>query len=156
MAASTEILIGDANGQHILIRPLRRRHPDLFDAPDGNRIECELQLAVGAFRAGFTADLRSEEMLTFLDDVRGLMRTPDGTASLATMEGHLALYLTDDGNGQIRVSGEARDDAGSSNRLQFAFDVDRASLEPVVRSLESLLAAYPVLDGADASQLARD
>jgi hypothetical protein len=156
MAASTEVLIGDSNGQHILIRPLRRRHPDLFDAPAANRIECELQLTVGAFRASFPADLRSEEFLTFLDDVRGLMRTPDGTASLTTMEGRLAVYLTDAGDGRVRVSGEARDDAGSSNRLQFAFDIEQACLEPVSRSLESLLAAYPVLDRADASQLTRD
>jgi hypothetical protein len=150
MADSTDVLIGDANAQHVLIRPLGRRHPGLFDSSDGNWIDCDLQITVGGFRAGFRVDLRSEEFLTFLEDVRGLMQALEGTASFATMEGQLALYLTGDGKGHMRVSGEATDDAGSSNRLQFAFDIDQTYLEPVARSLEYLLAAYPVLDGADA------
>lgn len=152
MAASTEILIGDSGAQHVLIRPLARSHPGLFDSRDGNWIDCELQIVVGGFRANFRADLRSEEFQTFLEEAQGLCRTFEGAAGFTAIEGQLALSLTSDGKGDVRVSGDAMDDAGDGNRLRFGFDVDRRCLETICRSLEHLLAAFPVTGASDAWQ----
>jgi hypothetical protein len=52
--------------------------------------------------------------------------------------------LTGNGTGAIRVSGEAVDSAGAGNRLTFGFDIDQTSLPEINRSLEYLLAAFPV------------
>jgi hypothetical protein len=150
LGASTEILIGDGDAQHVLIRPLFRSHPGLFDYWDGNWIDCELQIVAGGFRGRFRADLRSEEFHTFLEEVEGLSRTVQGTASFSTMEGQIAFSLTDDGQGHVRVTGEAIDVAGIGNRLQFAFDIDQTHLPPICQSLEHLLAAFPVTGAADA------
>ncbi|MCA1559767.1 MAG: hypothetical protein LC804_05700 [Acidobacteria bacterium] len=133
----------------MLIRPLSRCHPGLFDYWDGNWIDCELEIVAGGFRGGFRADLRSEEFYTFLQEVEGLTRAVQGTASFATMEGRIALSLTGDGNGHIRVAGDAIDVAGTGNRLQFGFDTDQTYLPPICRSLEHLLAAFPVTGTAD-------
>ena len=149
MAHSTEILIGDPNAQHILIRPLSRKHPGLFDYRDGNWIDCELEIVAGGFRGNFAADLRSEEFHTFLDEVEGLSRTLQGSASFATREGQIALSLSGDGNGHVRVRGEAIDVAGTGNRLQFGFDVDQTCLPAICRSLEYLLTAFPVIGTPD-------
>jgi hypothetical protein len=150
VAPSTEVLIGDSGAQHVLIRPLSRSHPDLFDQRDGNWIDCELQIVVGGFRGDVRANLRSEEFQTFLEEVRGLIQTLEGTASFTTMEGQIVLYLSGDGQGHVQVSGEAIDAAATGNRLQFAFDVDQTNLEAVCQSLENLLTAFPVLDGSNA------
>lgn len=142
VAASTEVLIGDSGAQHVLIRPLSRS-PGLFDDRDGNWIDCEVELAAGGFRGRFRTDVSSEEFHTFLEQVEGLSAAVDGTASLTTMEGQIALSLTGDGNGPVRVVGEAVDGAGIANRLQFGFDIDQALVPEVARSLGYLLAAFP-------------
>lgn len=150
MGDSTEILIGDSGAEHVLIRPLFRSHPGLFDYWDANWIDCELQIVAGGFRGSFRADLRSEEFHTFLQEVEGLSRAVQGTASFTTMEGQIALSLTGDGQGQVRVTGDAIDVAGVGNRLQFGFDVDQTYLPQICRSLDHLLAAFPVTGAPDA------
>jgi hypothetical protein len=149
VAATTEVLIGDAGAQYVLIRPLSRSHPGLFDHWDGNWIDCELEIASGGFRGSFRADLRSEEFSAFLEQAQGLVHTLEGSASLTTMEGQIAVFLTGNGKGTIRVHGEAIDEAGGVNRLQFAFDIDQTYLGPICQSLEHLLAAFPLTGSAD-------
>jgi hypothetical protein len=150
LAESTDILIGDSAGQHVLIRPLARRHPDLFDASDGNWIDCEIQVEVNGFRGSFGANLRSEEFKPFLEETQELSRTLEGAAHFTTMEEQIALTLAGDGKGQIGVSGEALNEAGSGNRLQFGFDVDQSYLPAICESLERLLAAFPVVETPEA------
>ena len=86
----------------------------------------------------------------FQEDVEDLNRTLDGAASFSTMEGQLALSLTADGNGQVRVAGEGIDEAGVGNRLQFGFVIEQAHLQDLGRSLEHLLTAFPVIGAPDA------
>jgi hypothetical protein len=144
VAASTEILIGDPGAQHVAIRPLSRSHPGLFDQPDGNWIDCALHIVAGGFTGDFRADLRSEEFQTFLEETQGLVQTLQGTASFTTDEGQIALSLTADDEGHIRVNGGAIDDGAGGNRLIFGFEIDRSSLPAVCESLMHLLAAFPV------------
>ena len=51
VAPSTEIVIGDVGAQHVLIRPVARSSPGLFDNWDANGLICEVELAAGGFRA---------------------------------------------------------------------------------------------------------
>ncbi len=150
MTPSTEILIGNAAAQHVLIRPLARRHPSLFDSADGNWIECEVQIAAGAFRGSFRADLRSEEFEEFREEVETLHTTLEGTAAFSTLEEQLAVTLSGNDRGAVRVSGEAVDSTGTGNRLTFAFEIDRTYLAEIARSLEYVLAAFPVVAAPDA------
>jgi hypothetical protein len=150
VAPSTEILIGDVSAQHVLIRPLSRGNPGLFDSWDGNWIDCEVEIAAGGFRGRFRADLRSEEFHTFSEQVEGLSRTIESVASLTSMEGQLALSLTADAKGHVRVAGEALDLAGTGNRLQFGFGLDPTCLPGISRALEYLLGAFPVIGAPDA------
>lgn len=144
MAASTEVLIGDSGGQHVLIRALTRSHPGLFDYPDADWIVCEVEITAGGFRGEFRADLRSEEFHAFLEEVEGLSTMLEGTAAFSAMEGQIEFSLTGDANGRIGVEGEALDEAGTGNRLHFAFEIDQKDLPAISGALESLLAAFPV------------
>jgi hypothetical protein len=152
VAASTEVLIGDADAQHVLIRPLSRTQPDLFDDPDGDAIDCDVEIVAGGFRGDFRAELRSEEFQGFLAEAEGLRRTMEGAATFTTAEGQIALSLTGDGKDRVCLTGDALDVAGSGNRLQFSFELDRAHLAAICQSLDHLLAAFPVTQAADTEQ----
>jgi hypothetical protein len=150
VASSPEILIGDTGGQYVLIRALSRSQPDLFEVRDGDWIDCEVALTVGGFNGSFRADLRSEEFRSFLEEAQALAQAPDGGASFTTMEGQVAISLTGDDQGRLRVSGEAIDEG---NRLQFAFEIDRAYLSSIIEALENLLIAYPVAGTAEIEKI---
>jgi len=152
VTASTEVLIVDLDAQHVLIRPLFRSHPDLFEVKDGNWIDCELQIAAGGFRGGFCANLRSEEFQSFSEEVEDLSRTLEGTATFSSMDGQIAFSLIGDGKGGVRVTGEAIDTTGNGNRLQFAFGIDQSHVAPIGQSLHDLLVAFPVTGVPDAEQ----
>jgi hypothetical protein len=152
VTASTEVLIGDSAAQHVLIRPLFRSQPDLFDFKDGNWIDCEIQIAAGGFRGSVRADLRSEEFQTFSEDVEGLRRALDGIATLSTLDGRIVLSLTGAGARPVRVTGEAIDATENGNRLEFSFDIDQASVAPICQSLNDLLAAFPITGVPDPEQ----
>jgi hypothetical protein len=66
------------------------------------------------------------------------------------MEGQVAFSLAGDGQGHVRVQGEAADTVGGDNRLQFSFDIDQTYLPGICTSLEVILAAFPVVGTADA------
>jgi hypothetical protein len=150
VAPSTEILIGDAAAQHVLIRPMSRSLPGLFEHLDGNWIDCEVQIAVGGFRGQFRADLRAEEFAAFLTEVLALQGTLEGAATLTTMEGQLAVTLTGDGKGNVHVQGTAVDGSETGNQLEFGFDIDQTYLPQIAQCLEAFLAAYPVIHPTDA------
>jgi hypothetical protein len=150
VAPSTEIVIGDVGAQHVLIRPVARSSPGLFDNWDANGLICEVELAAGGFRAAFSADMRSEEFQAFMDQILELERTVDGAATFATIEGQVALSLSADSNGRVRVAGEALDSPGDGNRLTFHFEIDRPDLSQISRAIGHLLAAYPVVEAPDA------
>lgn len=71
-----------------------------------------------------------------------LQQSPGEIAALTPEEGRLAVTLHGAGRGRIRVSGEAIDD---DNRLQFTYHIDAAALDAIVRSLERVLAVFPVI-----------
>jgi hypothetical protein len=152
MADSSEVLIGaraEEGAQYLLIRPMRCTLPGLFYSGEGNWIECDLEIAAGAFRAAFPARLRSEEFQSFLEEAQDLRRALDGAARFTPGDGQLAFTLTGDDEGRLHMTGEAVDDAESGNRLQFKFAVDRSSLPDICASLEHLLAAFPVASRSD-------
>jgi hypothetical protein len=152
VTASTEVLIGDVEAEHVMIRPLFRSQADLFDVRDGNWIDCEVQVAAGGFRGNFRADLRSEEFQGLSAELDALNQTLEGTATFSTLDGQLALTLTGDSAGRVRVTGEAVDAAEHGNRLHFSLEIDRAHVPPICESLNALLAAFPVTHVTDAEQ----
>ncbi|MEP7305600.1 MAG: hypothetical protein ABJA98_08795 [Acidobacteriota bacterium] len=145
-----DILIGDADGQHVILRPLGRGHPGLFEDSDGNWITCELQISAGGFRGHFRADLRSEEFLAFLEELASLRKTLEGRATFSTIEGQIGFSLIGDEQGHVRVEGDAVDVAGTGNRLHFGFEIDQTYLPPLCRSLEAFLSAFPVTGTTEA------
>jgi hypothetical protein len=150
MSTKCEILVGNAGGEHVQISLMSRSHPGYDDYWDGNWIASEVELRIGAYRASFRSDFRSEDFVSFHQSVCRLSETLRGSARFDTMEGQLALELIGDGRGHIRVEGISLDVVGVGNRLNFHFDIDQTYLARIVRSLEKSISMYPVVGSPDA------
>ena len=74
-----------------------------------------------------------------------MSHSADGVAALAPEEGRLALTIQRNDHGGVRVSGEAVDDDGEGNRLQFQFDLEVSAIPPIRDALERVLAVFPVV-----------
>ena len=144
VAASTDVLIGDASAQHVLIRPVSRTTPGLFDDRHDSAIACEIEIAVGGFRGQFTAELRTEEFQSMLDEIEASGAALENAANFDALSGQIDLSLIGDGAGSILVAGYVADAEDDGNRLEFAFAMGEAVMPDLIRSLEQALAAFPL------------
>jgi hypothetical protein len=141
-----EVIVGDANGEHVSIRVLGRLHPNSDDFWDGNWLATPIEVSVGKFRGTVGASLRADELRRFRDAVERLHATLEGEAVLESMEEWLTLRLTAAGSGRLQVQGTVLDRAGDGNRLTFKIDgLDQSYLPGIVDSLDDVDTFFPVL-----------
>lgn len=141
---SPRLVVGHLAGEHLSIRPTRRRYPDAQDYWDGNWLDAEITLRVGAFQAAYEAQLRTEELGRFRDALRRLYEDLTGEAAFESMERWLRLQMVGDGRGHITVTGEAMDAPGMGNRLTFQLELDQTELPEMLRALDAILRDFPV------------
>ena len=150
MAETTEIMIGNASGQHVAIRPLWRCHPNAANHDDANWIESDIRVTAGRFRGGFRASLRSQDFHRFQAELKSLTETLGGKALFDTMEGQIEIELDGDGKGHVLVKGKMLDEAGIGNTLSFAFEIDQTYLPAIASAVSDVLRKFPVVDRPDA------
>ena len=131
-----------------MIRPSRRAFPSAHDYWDGNWVYAMIEIAAGAFGGQFEAMLRAEEFARFRDELCPLYQNLIGTATFDTREGWLRLNVEGDGKGHFHAKCEAHDYPGTGNRLAFGIDFDQTELPDVVRGLDVICEAYPVVGNA--------
>lgn len=142
--SSPRLVVGRLSGEHLSIRPLRRRFPDAQDYWDGNWLDAEITLRVGAFRGAYEAQLRTDDFSRFRDALRRLYDELTGDAAFLSLEQWLRLRLVGDGRGHIAVTCDAMDAAGLGNRLTFNLELDQTELPQMLRDLEAILRDFPV------------
>lgn len=149
-SAPLQLLLGDADADHLVLRPLRRSHPEADDSWEGNWLKVEVLVRAGAFHGAVEADLRSDELARFAEQLAALQ--PDGRsrAALESMEGWVTARLSLDPRGRLEAACEVRDDPAAGSCLRFTLRSGRAQLEALLASLGALLAAYPVVGSPDA------
>ncbi len=137
-------LRGDS-GQSLELRLIERMNPTSSDRWDGNWLRARILVRAGGFSADVTASLRSDDFPPFRDAVAQLDRTLKGSAEFRTIESWLALELEGDGRGHVELRGELVDWPGSENRLHFHIELDQTALAPLLRSLDEVIARFPVV-----------
>lgn len=137
--------VGASHREHVIVRPTRRENPEATDADDGNWICATIEIAAGAFRGSFEANLRAEDFVLFRDALRPLYERLDGGATFDTMEGWLSIAVRGDGKGDFHAACEAVDRPGLGNRLTFAIDFDQTELPAMIRGLDAICEAVPVV-----------
>ncbi len=145
MDSETLLVIGSEANEYVSIHAVERSHPGCTDYWDGNWIRCAIAVRVGGFLGKVTSDMRSEEFLAFRDALHHLYGRLAGEATFETMECWLKISVVGDGRGHFEAKCELRDDPGSGNRLTFVLAFDQTYLPPVLRQLDAIVDAFPVL-----------
>lgn len=114
------------------------------DYYDDNWLTADISVHCGAFQGRFAAALLTHELQTFHDQLEVLYQSLSGNAAFSTLEGQLALSVTGDGRGHLRITGEATDQPGSPQRLAFEIAIDQTQLRQSLHGLAAVLEAYPV------------
>lgn len=114
---------------------------------DDNWVSVRVSVFAGGFRGRFDASFQIAEILGFRDQLDSLYRTLKGEAKLITMETQLTLTLTGNGRGGVSVKGEAWDQPGIGNRLEFTFEIDQTYLGKTLGELNDVMEAFPVRAG---------
>ncbi len=142
--ADSSLVIGSANGEHLRVVALKRTHPESAEFWESNWIDCAIDVSAGGFQGALNANLRAEELFAFRDALRQLGDHLAREALFETIEHWLTIRVVGDGRGQFQASCELRD-APEGNRLSFLLAFSREGLTPVMRALDAIVTAFPVL-----------
>ncbi len=145
MSGECRLVVGAASGEHIIVEPRRRNCPDCVDYWDGNWIGCAIDVRAGRFRGSVNADLRAPEFVSFRDALRVLYDRLSGEATFETVEHWLTIKIGGDGRGHFEAKCELRDAPGMGNRLEFTLAFDQTDLPSILRGLDAIVDAFPVV-----------
>jgi hypothetical protein len=137
--------IGGSNWEHVIIRPTRRERPEASDYWDGNWVCANVKVEARAFRGEFEAQLRTQDFVRFRDALHVLYETLKGGAKFETIEGWLTIDIQSDGKGHFHAACLAVDQPGIGNRLTFGLDFDQTELPEILRGLDAICTAFPVV-----------
>jgi hypothetical protein len=150
--------IGGSNRAHVIVSPSRREWPGATDYWDGNWVYATVTVVAGLFRGSFEAQLRAEEFLRFRDQLRPLYEKLTGRAVFDPMEPWLRIEVEGDGKGHFHASCKADDQPGIGNKLAFGIDFDQTELPVILKGLDAICEAFPVVGvaGRERSSLSTD
>jgi hypothetical protein len=127
-----------------------RMLPQTTDYWDGNWLESDIVVDVGAFHGKIAAALRVDELQRFRKELEAVYLKGAGEAHLASLEEWIALEVKVDDFGHVTVVGRIQDRPGMGNRLLFRIgELDQMDLPPVIEGLAAIEAAYPILGMPD-------
>jgi hypothetical protein len=138
--------IGREHDDYLVVNVLRRAHPQATDYWDGNWVTSRVTIAAGGFRGEYPADFRTNEFASFRDQLRNAYDTLVGSAVFRPMEPWLFIDVKGDGKGHFRAECRAADEPGIGNTLAFEIALDQTDMPEILRTLDALCEAFPVID----------
>lgn len=138
MSTPPEVVVGNATS-HVLMRPLVRGDPE------DDWLTTEVEIVIGGFRGNLRADFLAGDFESFRRQLQSLYQTLRGVATFSTIEDQLEMTLTADRQGQVEVTGVARDAVVTGNVLNFRFNIDQTYLPPIIGSLGAVCERFPVV-----------
>ncbi len=139
------LIIGSPQSAFLSIQALHRTHPTANDYWDGNWVECDIEIASGAFTGKFRASLRCEEFLHFDHELEGLLKDLKGKATFSSMEEWLEIHAKGDGLGHFTAECKATDYPGGGRILNFDLEFDQTQIEGIRKGLANILQKFPVV-----------
>lgn len=141
--------IGGEYEHFLSVTVLGRPWPDKHDRYDGNMVECQFEISLGAIRASFRETVWLFDFKSLAEEVGKMNRTLKGSASFRPLSGALSLDLEMDALGHVRVSGEACASHFPLQKVVFDMgnEIDQTHLAFLEQGIEKALAAYPIFEG---------
>jgi hypothetical protein len=137
--------IGRSERAHLIVRPRRRRFPEATNYEDANWLEADVEIAAGAFSGSFVAELRTDELAYLRERLSALYENLLGRVRFEPTEPWLRMEIRGDGRGHFEAICRADDCPGIGNRLEFRLEFDQTELPGMLRDLDAVCAAFPVV-----------
>ncbi|WP_165996194.1 hypothetical protein [Bacillus sp. Cs-700] len=136
-------LLGDET--NIVIKVIGRQHPDATDYWDGNWIFSIINIEIPGYSVEFPASLRTDEIFSFMEELKNLDETLKGKASFKNMEDFIVLEAEVDLTGKVMWTGETCYPLGTGAVLKFDFESDQSYLKYIIKELKAILEEIPVI-----------
>jgi len=137
-------LLGEEN-EKVEIEVIGRTHPESTDYWDGNWIDAKLKVEIPGYLVEFVANLRTDELRGFLDELKIMYKTLKGKVELDNMDEYIHFECEINNLGHIRWIGKTCYPPGYGAELTFEFQSNQSYLEQIIRELDAILAVFPVI-----------
>ncbi len=138
---------GDPSSDFLTIEVLRRKFPQGGSTHwDENLLETPVEVHIGGFEAHVIAEIRTDELRNFRDELALLYENLEGDARLYVLQNWVDLTFHGDGLGHIHMRGTITDNPGIGNVLKFELRIDQTFLPEIILQLDNMNAEFPVLD----------
>jgi hypothetical protein len=140
-----QLHLGSPGANHLSLRPLGRSHPDSGDFWEGNWLKVDVSVQAGAFAGRFEAELRTDELAQFADQLAALEGASAGAAALESAEGWVTVKLLPARDGGLEGACEVRDDPTTGTGLRFLVAVDAPRRRGLLAALQATVRLFPVV-----------
>lgn len=124
---------------------LHRNYPASRDYWDANWLASLIHLEIPGYTAHFEADLRTNELKEFADELRDMNENLKGTATLKNLDDYIHLTGTMNSLGKILWNLETRYPVGIGAQLSCAFESDQSYLRTLIDEIDTVLETFPVI-----------
>jgi hypothetical protein len=145
-------ICGDHMNFHLLgsetkieVEILGRNYPNSIEYWDVNWASSKIKIDIPGYSVRFIANLRTDELSSFVTELKLMNQNLKGKATLDNMDGYLQFECVIDKLGNINWSGETCYPAGYGAVLTFEFESDQSYLEKLIKELEYIQVAFPVI-----------
>ena len=129
----------------IEIDVLYRNYPNSSDYWDGNWVTSNINIKIPGYLVNFGANLRTDELRDFTNEIKLMSKLLKGKANLKNLENYLHIECEMDKLGKIIWTVETCFPAGYGAVLKFEFESDQSFLIRLIKELETILTAFPVI-----------
>lgn len=137
-------LLGEED-EKVEIEILSRKYPNISDYWDRNWIASKINAEIPGYLVRFPADLRTDELRDFVNELKLMSRQLKGKAILKNLDSYIHFVCEMNSLGQITWSGETCYPAGYGSVLNFEFKSNQSYLERLIKELDVILSVFPVI-----------
>lgn len=130
---------------NIEIDVLHRNFPDSTDYWDVNCVKSKIKIEIPGYLVCFNAELRTDELRDFVNELKLMKRFLQGKASLKNLDSYFQFDCEMDKLGNIMWTGETCYPAGYGAVLTFEFASDQTFLNTLIKELDEILTVFPVV-----------
>ncbi|MBM6618774.1 WapI family immunity protein [Bacillus suaedaesalsae] len=130
---------------NITIDVVRRSHPETKNYWDINWITSRIQIKIPGYSVDFEAYLRTDEILRFLNGLKSMNKDLKGNAILVNLDSFIEMECKMSHFGKLLWSFETCYPNGDGAVLTSEFESDQSYLPKLIKELEMILNAFPVI-----------
>lgn len=129
----------------IEIDVLYRNYPNSSDYWDGNWVTSKINIKIPGYFVNYDADLRTDELRDFANEIKLMSKLLKGKATLKNLDNYLQIECEMNKTGKIIWTAETCYPAGYGAVLKFEFVSDQSFLVDLIKELENISVAFPVI-----------